>query len=106
VYDGTKKEGIKKRQEWNIRVMKARNITGAGAMQVLKVVIYKRIIYPAQFSQYTNKDIQKLQEKIDAMIRKHTRTSQRIPSDIIHTHEQMGGIVEAKIDDIIHTEKL
>jgi len=32
--------------------------------------------------------------------------SQRISSDIIHTHEQMGGIGEAKIDDIIHTEKL
>jgi len=92
MYDGTKKEGIKQRQERNIRIMKARNITGAGAMQVLKVVIYKQIIYPAQFAQYTNKDIQKLQGKIDAMIRKHTRMSQRISSDIIHTHEQMGGI--------------
>jgi len=40
------------------------------------------------------------------MIRKHTRMSQRTSSDIIHTHEQMGGIGEAKIDDIIHTEKL
>jgi len=73
MYDGTKKEGIKQRQEMNIRIMKARNITGAGAMQVLKVVIYKQITYPAQFAQYTNKDIQKLQEKIDTMIRKHTQ---------------------------------
>jgi len=67
----------------NIRALKSRNVTGAAAIQVLKIVIYKQIAYPAQFAQFL--------PKIDIVIRKHAKITSRVGSDLIHTHSQMGG---------------
>jgi len=86
--------------------MKTRNITGPVVIQILKIVMYKQITYPAQFAQYLPKEYTTIQKWIDSVIRKHTRITNRVGSDLIHTHEQMGGMGEARVEDIVNTEKL
>jgi len=55
MHDGSTMPGVLSNLRRDIRALKSRNITGAAAIQVLKIVIYKQIAYLAQFAQFLPK---------------------------------------------------
>jgi len=84
--DGSVCEGVLAKLKRNIRAMKARDITGPAVIQILKIVIYKQIAYPAQFAQYLPKEYATIQKQVDRIIRKHARITSRVGSDLLHIH--------------------
>jgi hypothetical protein len=105
MHDGSVCEGVLAKLKKNSRAMRARNITGSAVIQILKIVIYKQIAYPAQFAQYLPKEYAAIQKQVDSIIRRHVRITSRVGSGLIHTHEQIGGMGESRVKDIVNTDR-
>ena len=106
LHDGSTHTGIYNKIKRHINTLLSRNITAAGTMQVLNLVLEKQITYPMQFANIPEKEIEKLQKLINKIIRAKVKIPRHITTETFFMHGTIGGLGETKIDDLININKL
>ena len=94
MYDGSPSDSLINKINRDVKALSSRAVTLGGTLQVLKSVIYRRILYPLTYSNASERQVQKIQNKITALIRKKAKLGAQVPSELIYTHEDMGGLGE------------
>ena len=84
----------------------ARAVTIGGVIQMLHVVIYKRIQYPLTYFAVSEEQIRQLQHLVNKLIRLKAKLSKRVPTELLFTHENMGGLEMETLEDIINLDKM
>ena len=87
MYDGTKHQGIMSKINTLTTVMQKKKLSGGGALRAISCVLYPKAMYPliysnAKESRYTNK----IQNKIDQVLKKKMHLPQQTPRNLIHAH--------------------
>ena len=70
------------------------------------MVLYKQILYPTTFANIGHLDTAKIQTSLQSALRKKLRLPSHIHSDYLHGHEDMGGLGEDRIIDLINIQRL
>ena len=76
MYDGTEQTNIFEKVKSNMEALMARNFTAGGTLQVLKSVVIRQVLYPVTYSNLNDIEIDKIQRKIQTVV----RAKMRIPS--------------------------
>jgi hypothetical protein len=90
----------------NTNALKSRNITAGGLLQMLKVVVYRQILYPTTFANTSTKDVASMQQMLDSALRSKLRVPNYIHSAFFHAHEDMGGLGENTLIDLINIQRV
>jgi hypothetical protein len=73
---------------------------------VLKAVVYRQILYPLTYANTNSFEINKLKTKIQTVMRAKMRIPQQVSNDVLYMHEDMGGLGQDSIEDLINTDRL
>ena len=106
MYDGSEQTNIFEKVARNMAALQSRNITAGGALQVLKSVVIRQILYPTTFANLDEVELDKLQRKVQTAMRNKLRVPRHMQSNIIYMHEDMGGLGEDAIIDIVNMNRL
>ena len=106
MYDKSESDSLYKKIKNDVKALGSRAITLGGTVQMLHTVLYRRIIYPLTFAAVTEKQVTELQQMITKLIRRKAKLSKRVPSELLFTHENMGGLGLDTVETIVNLEKL
>ena len=102
MYDGTMFEGVETRVNRMLGEMDRRkgNCPG-GAYRAVMSVVVPMILYPAVFSSLPYASLEKMQNRIDKTLRSKFKLTQGVAYDLLHTHEELGGMGLDRLRNII-----
>jgi len=106
MYDGTEQTNIFEKVKNNMKALMARNITAGGTLQVLKSVVIRQVLYPVMYSNLNDIEIDKIQRKIQTVVRAKMRIPSQMSNDILYLHEHMGGMGHDTIVDLVNMDRL
>ena len=64
MYDGSPSDSLINKINRDVKALSSRAVSLGGTLQVLKSVIYRRILYPLTYSNASERQVQKIQNKI------------------------------------------
>ena len=106
MYDGSPSDSLINKINRDVKALSSRSVSLGGTLQVLKSIIYRRMLYPLTYSNASESQVQKIQQKITASIRKKAKLGAQIPSELIYTHEDMGGLGENDMESMLNIDRL
>jgi len=106
MYDASYQGNIFNKVNRNMAALASRNITAGGTLQVLKSVVIRQILYPTTYANMDTAQIDKLQRRVQQVVRKKLRIPSHIRSDVLYMHEDLGGIGEDDMIDIVNMNRL
>ena len=106
MYAGSPSDSLINKINRDVKALSSRSVSLGGTLQVLKSVIYRRILYPLTYSNASENQVQKIQQKITALIRKKAKLGAQVPSELIYTHEDMGGLGENDMESMLNIDRL
>ena len=84
----------------------ARNITVEGVMQVLQAVVVRQILYPTTFGNMGDKELNVIQNQMEAVIKKKLRYPRHMKNAVLYGHQQAGGVGLDHIRTLVNVNML
>ena len=106
LYDGSYTENIYEKINRELKALKSRNITAGGALQAIKTVIYRQILYPMTYASTSNAELGNFKRIIDNAMRYKFKMPSHLHTDTLYMHEDAGGIGQDEIEDLVNIERL
>ena len=106
MYDGSTQDNILTKVRKSMAALAARNITVGGVMQVLQAVVVRQILYPTTFGNMGDKELNVIQNQMEAVIKKKLRYPRHMKNAVLYGHEQAGGVGLDHIQTLVNVNRL
>ena len=106
MYDGSHATNLHDKIRQELIALKSRNVTPGGALQAIKTVIYRQILYPMTYANTDQVDMEKMQKLVNTVLRNKFRMPSHLNTNTLYMHEDAGGLGQDEIIDLINVDRL
>ena len=106
MYDGSQATNLHEKIRQELIALKSRNVTPGGALQAIKTVIYRQILYPMTYANTDQVDMEKMQKLVNTVLRNKFRMPSHLNTNTLYMHEDAGGLGQDEIIDLINVDRL